>query len=212
MSKLELGDLFNPFSEQEVDSIKVSGGLRALLLGMLIMSIVVFLVVMNLYGSITEVSGVVRGVFAREQVRAGYNWIGGAAGAHTGFMSETSDPLLGGTAHGQGQSVRLDSGRERLVPGNKSWPTPTSSVPRQWEFSTSPCDLPKASNGNASSRATNANARRERLSAVWKNSNERLVSSNQTGASAYGNRNSMKASGRERMQQEANLNDILHGL
>lgn len=215
-TRIELGDLFNPFSDQSESQVRTSVGLRALMLGMLVMALVVFLVVLNLYGSVAEVSGVVRGIFAREQVRAGYNWVGGAAGAHTGFMSETSDPLLGGTSHGQGQAVRLDDPRrERLVPGYKSWPSPTESVPRQWEFSSSPCDIPAPSNANSNApmRATNANARagREGLSAVWKNSNERMVSSNQNGGSAFSNRNSMK-NGRERMKQEADLADILHGM
>lgn len=210
-TRIELGDLFNPFSDQSDSQVRTSVGLRVLMLGMLIMAIVVFLVVLNLYGSVSEVSGVVRGVFAREQVRAGYNWMGGAAGAHTGFMSETSDPLLGGTSHGQGQAVRLDYARERLVPGNKSWPTPTESVPRQWEFSSSPCDLPTPANaGNGNSTGVGNRSGREGLSAVWKNSNERMVSSNQNGGSAFANRNSMK-NGRERMKQEANLMDILHG-
>ena len=211
-----VNDLFNPF---KADETRVSQGASALLLAVLIASLMVLMVVANFYASLAEVRGRVRTVLPfLENERAAWNWFGGAPGASTGFMSETSDTLLsnaGGKRQGQSVVISNTSGRERLVPAPRGYPSPTSSVPRQWEFSSSPCDLPAANAGNGNSaNVGNRSGCTERLSAVWNHGNgnnrERLVTaggSKVTGG--YTGRNAMK--GRERMKDETDLMDILHG-
>lgn len=213
-NQLEVSDLFNPAKQNSRLTAAASG----LLLAMLIASIMVLLVVFNLYSDLADVRGVVKGVFPfidRERVAATYNWVGGAAGASTGFMSETSDTLLSNAGgKRQGQSVVI--GRERLVPGNKDWPSPTESAPLTYEFSSSPCNLPVPGNGNGNSlnvgsRARPGAAAPERLSAVWKNSNERMTAGGSSHTGGYtANRNSMR--GREAMKDESSLMDVLHGM
>lgn len=214
--KIEAGDLFNPAKQDS----KLTAAASGLLLAMLIASIMVLLVVFNLYSDLADVRGVVKGVFPfidRERVAATYNWVGGAPGAATGFMSETSDTLLSNAGgKRQGQSVVI--GRERLVPGNNTWPSPTESVPLTYEFSSSPCNLPTVSNANANAgslgvgrRPTAAAGGAERLSAVWKNSNERMTAGGSGNTGGYtANRNSMR--GREAMKDESSLMDVLHGM
>lgn len=193
-----------------------------------VLAVVVLLVILMMVYNVLDLAKLKGAIFGTERLRATYNWVGGAAGGSTGFMSETSDPALGGTSHGQGQAVMIG---ERLVPGYKDWPSPTESVPEQWEFSTSPCDLPAVANsnngnstgvGNRSARVNGAvqadpNIKyganykgNEHLSAQWKNAQERALSSRGASGSSFDSmRNSMR--GRERMKEEADLYDVLHG-
>jgi hypothetical protein len=138
-SQLTVNSLFNPFSSEPNAPVSVAA--RGVLLAMAVCAVLVLIVMAGFYTGLAEVRGALLNVFSKaERLEAAYNWRGGAAGASTGFMSETSDTLLGGTSYGQGQAVRLDKSRsERLVPGNNTWPAPTESVAREWQFSKSPC-------------------------------------------------------------------------
>ena len=140
---------------------------------------------------------------SRENLEAQYSYTGGLShGAHLGFASEPSDNVV----HPEGrQQQALKLSAEHLVPGNKSWPSPSESNPRRMEFGQSPCNKSYA-NANTQARANNArgvanalqaganvnansasmqgaagarNASRENLSAGWKEL-ERLSSSSKS--------------------------------
>jgi len=89
---ITVNDLFNPFKD---DVSQISSGASALLLATLIAAVMVLLVIANFYASLADVRGRVHAVLPfLENERAAWNWFGGAPGASTGFMSETSDTLL----------------------------------------------------------------------------------------------------------------------
>lgn len=213
---LTVDKLFNPFSSDQSPPA-VSAPARALLLAIAVCAIIVLLVLAGLYSGLAEVRTALLGMIGRsERLEAAYNWRGGAAGASTGFMSETSDTLLGGTSYGQGQAVRLDkSRRERLVPGNHSWPTPTESVAREWQFSKSPCSGGAGGNADDEEMGSQGVIRSqkgtERLSARMGNQwgAEALLSSRSaaTDRSQY----SEGLRGRERLHEDSGLEAVLHG-
>jgi len=214
---LSVNSLFNPFSADANQSPQVTVPARALLLAIAVCAIIVLVVMAGVYAGLAEVRGALLNVFSRaERLEAAYNWRGGAAGAATGFMSETSDTLLGGTSYGQGQAVRLDkSRRERLVPGNHNWPAPTESVAREWQFSKSPCG---GSNAGADADAAEMGSQgvirskgREGLSARMGNQwgAEALLSSRSAATDRSQYAEGLR--GRERLHEDNGLEAVLHG-
>lgn len=214
---LSVNSLFNPFSADANQSPQVSTGARAVLLAMAICAVIVLVVMAGFYAGLAEVRGALLNVFTKaERLEAAYNWRGGAAGASSGFMSETSDTLLGGTSYGQGQALRLDKARrERLVPGNHDWPAPTESVAREWQFSKSPCAGGNSGNGDDNEMGSQGVIRApkgaEHLSARMGNKwgSEALLSSRSaaTDRSQY----SEGLRGRERLHEDNGLEAVLHG-
>ena len=214
---LTVDKLFNPFSSDQTQP-SVSTAARAVLLAMAVCAIIVLVVMAGLYSGLAEVRTALLGMIGRsERLEAAYNWRGGAAGAATGFMSETSDSLLGGTSYGQGQAVRLDkSRRERLVPGNHDWPAPTESVAREWQFSKSPCS---GGNSNADADAAELGSQgvirqpkgAERLSARMGNQwgAEALLSSRSAATDRSQYAEGLR--GRERLHEDHGLEAVLHG-
>ena len=219
--QLTVSGLFNPFNESQ----EASRGLRALMLGMVVVFLLVAVAMVwyqgNLSAERTQILlALGQGAAGQERVEAGYNWRGGAAGASTGFMSQTSDSLLGGTGHGQGQSVRLDKVRgERLVGGGYNWPVQSEGTAMVWSPKKSPCggaaDAANAANSNTNSTsvmrpaagaAPAAPAGQERFSAVWQHEN---LSSRDGHGSAFENLQKSRVS-RDHAKAEADLMDILH--
>lgn len=215
---LTVDNLFNPFSADQSPA-RVSTPARAVLLAMAVCAIIVLVVMAGLWRDLAEVRTALLGMIGRsERLEAAYNWRGGAAGASSGFMSETSDTLLGGTSYGQGQAVRLDkSRRERLVPGNQSWPSPTESVAREWQFSTSPC-----SGGNSGANSDDVEMGVHNIRLAPKKGTENLSArmGNQWGAEALLSSRSAASDrsqyaeglrGRERLHEDNGLEAVLHG-
>jgi hypothetical protein len=185
---------------------------------MAVCAIIVLVVMAGFYAGLAEVRGALLNVFSKaERLEAAYNWRGGAAGGSSGFMSETSDTLLGGTSYGQGQAIRLDQARrERLVPGNHDWPSPTESVAREWQFSKSPCGGSNAgANADAAEMGSQGVMRQqkgtERLSARmgdrW--GSEALLSSRSAATDRSQYAEGLK--GRERLHEDNGLEAVLHG-
>lgn len=214
---LSVNSLFNPFSTDANASPQVSVGARALLLAMAVCAVIVLVVMAGFYAGLAEVRGALLNVFTKaERLEAAYNWRGGAAGASTGFMSETSDSLLGGTSYGQGQAVRLDQARrERLVPGNHEWPAPTESVAREWQFSKSPCGGANSANADAAEMGSQGVRRApkgaEQLSARMGNQwgAEALLSSRSAASDRSQYAEGLR--GRERLHEDNGLEAVLHG-
>lgn len=214
MSALSIDALFNPFSSAQTPAVTV--GARALLLAIAISAIIVLIVLAGFYAGLAEVRGALLGVFKKaERLEAAYNWRGGAAGASTGFMSETSDTLLGGTSYGQGQAVRLDrSRRERLVPGNHEWPAPTESVARDWQFSKSQCaggnsgaDADASEQGSQGVVRHGAENLSARMGKQWQS--EALLSSRSAATDRSQYAEGLR--GRERLHEDSGLEAVLHG-
>ena len=90
----------------------------------------------------------------------------GGSARHMVTTSGSNGPQRGN--HEANTKSAAVMGFEKLVPGNKSWPSPTSSIPRSWEFSSSPCDLAVPRNANTEGGSQGVGNRgRERLSASW---------------------------------------------